>query len=474
MRFLAALLACAAVHRDPAGFQVDVPQGWNVKSFRGGTVTVTSPGNGSFVMVSPVLGRESDCGGLLRGSLAAWNTFPDVSGLQVNSPRKGMAVARFAYRGGVSRGAVLCAATGPRSAMFYSIAAPAGEFAASRARLTGVLKSFRYGGVGGGTGPEALTPAPAMERWVEASENAFQSVKPAGWRAEGGVLRVSNLDVRVGYRLIRPDGGAVIFMGDTRMQKCTVAGPQAVYATAANGFCPYRQGGQIAEDYATRAVGPELRIEGLRITGRRARPELVAMADKAMNAQGGNVRNSYGEVAFEGKLGGTPVRGVILGNTQFFPTVAPELVAGTYTQYVTGFVARASEYGGVQAALAKVHASFRWNPRWIGANNAAAARDAAAIHRYQQWSAELGRQMFEERSEAADRRSRSVGNLLTGQVTVQDAEGRRYQAKSGSNYYYAEEEGARAGDPNTAIFGSDTWVSPNNGVIDLRPLEVVE
>jgi hypothetical protein len=479
----AAFTLVAAVHRDPAGFSVDAPSGWTVKSFAGGHVSITEQGNEEFVMVSPVLGRGNDCRRLLEGSLSgSWATFPGVTELSIQTPARGMAVARFGYRGGAARGAVMCAATGRRSAMFYAMGAPAGRFATDRAKMVGVLRSFRYGAqgesaaTGGGVAANAA-PAIPMEPWLEQSEGAFQAVKPAGWRAEGGVLRNSNSDVRVGYRLARPDGQAVMFMGDTRLNNCMVPGPQYSGMGALGGgydLCPYREGAQIAEEYLTRAVAPEWRIEGLRITERRRRPDLTETADRVSNSAGGNARNAYGEVTFEGHRGGSAIRGTMVGNTQFHPSVTPQMIAGSYMKYVTGYLAPAGQASATLSALGKIHASFRWNTQWIAGNRAASARDHEAIRQYQQWQAELGRKMFEERSESAQRRSNAVGDLLRGRVRLRDAEGNQYEAQAGSNYYYAEETGARTGDPNTTIIGSDVWISPNNGVIDLRPLEVIQ
>ena len=67
---------------------------------------------------------------------------------------------------------------------------------------------------------------------------------------------------------------------------------------------------------------------------------------------------------------------------------------------------------------------------------------------------------------SADRRAAAVGDLLSGTVRLRDPEGRQYEAKAGSNYYYLNEQ-------ETRVVGSDLSLPATDGVIDLRPLEVI-
>jgi hypothetical protein len=76
--------------------------------------------------------------------------------------------------------------------------------------------------------------------------------------------------------------------------------------------------------------------------------------------------------------------------------------------------------------------------------------------------------------ESSGKRADAMGDLLSGTVRLQDSQGNRYQAKAGSNYYYAVEQGlAVESDPNRAVMGTDQWAPLHNGSIDLRPLEVL-
>lgn len=466
-----------AIHRDPAGFSIDVPPGWSVQSFDGGNASVTSADGAAFALVSPVIGQRGDCLTLLRGAFAnGWRTFPQAAKLQVKATGKGAAVADFVFDQGRRRGAVMCAATGPRSAMFYGMASPADRFVRDRPVLVAMLRSFRYGGGETGRGEPARAALPT-EPWREATESAFTAVKPVGWRAEGGVARLSNLDVRVGSRLVSPDGQAAFVLGDVRLNKCMVPGPQTMQAPIGGGvdWCPYRQGTEVAEMYVMRGLARDMGVDGVRVTGRRARPDLTSKADQQASIVGGlGIRNAYGEITFEGTRRGAPVSGKMLANTQFMPSVDPNLLAGSYTQYVTGFVAPKGQEAVMNATLNKIYSSVQWNGQWFAANLAASIRDGAMIRRYLAAQGELSQRMFEDRMASAGRRSEAVGDLLSGRVRLRDAEGNQYEARAGSNYYYADDQQARTAPREAAVLGSDQWVAPVNGVVDLRPLEVIQ
>ncbi len=469
---LVATLASAAVHQDPSGFRVEVPDGWRVHALGEGRMVVSSPNPWKFVTVAPVLGRSADCATALRTTFAnGWGSFPGARNVNVRPAGRGTAVAEFEFQNGQSRGAVLCAETGRRSGMFYGMAAPSAEFVPERGRLVSILRSFRYGSAPAARTAAAPAAAMPMEPWREASEGAFTAEKPTGWRAEGGVRRISNSDVRIGYRLSSPDGLAGIVMGDVRLGTCTVAGPggqQFQQMGQNNGveWCPYRTGEQAAEMYVLRLLAQDWGVQGMRVLSRRPRPDLSQESSQAAAAYGLKVRDSFGEVLFEGTRQGAPVTGRIVGFTQFMASVDPNLIAGTYTTQIIGFLGPRGRESALSSAVARHQGSVRWNVQWIMANRAAAQRDSQMAMRYLREQGERGQRMFEERMASADRRAAAVGDLLSGTVRLRDPEGRQYEAKAGSNYYYLNEQEAR-------VVGSDAPLPPTDGVVDLRPLEVI-
>jgi len=468
-------LAQTGLHRDPEGFSLQLPAGWNVRKSGAGQVTATSADGGQFIHIAPLLGRSASCVDTLRGRLMqGWALFPAAAPAAPQPAGRGLAVADVRFRSGQSRGAILCAETGPRSGMLYAFASPVDRFLPDRPSLIAILRSFRYEGSGGGSPAASALP---MEPWREASENAFTSVKPAGWQVQGGIMRISNMDVRSGYRLVRPDGRAAMIIGDVRLNKCTIPAQQTIMAPLGQGndWCPYRDGVQVAEFYAQNAIAQDWGVQNLRVVERRPRPDLSAQADQQIAAYNSlGFRHNYGDLILEGVRQGQPLTIRISGMSRLLPSIDPTLLGGNFTQAVSGFLAPKGEESAIGSALGQVIGSMQWNPQWLGANMAAASRDAESIRRFMAWQSDMGRQIFEERSASAQRRSDAVGDLLAGQVRLKDAEGNLYHAKAGSNYYFADDVAARTGRPDTTpITGSDVWVPLVNGVIDLRPLEVI-
>ncbi len=466
-------------YQDPGGFQINLPQGWQAKKLTAGEVVATAPNPAEWVMIAPLLAQRDHCDASLRRNLTAgWASFPNIKNLNVQNVRQGLVLADFYFHGGQSRGAVLCADTGPRSSMLYALAVPAAQFAAERNTLLGILRSFRYGGGSPGTAPRAASNVTlAVEPWREPTESAFTTVKPAGWRVEGGVVRVNNNDVRSGFRMTSPDGRASIILGDSRLNGCMVPGPQGRQYTSqplggGKEWCQYRTGEQAAEEYLMRVAG-ELGIQGLRVTGRRARPDLTAAADRLANMAGpSNFKNATGEVTFAGTRAGAAVTGTIMCNTLMLFSQAQDLMMGNYTRDISGYVGPAEMDGAIANTLARINGSMQWNMQWVMANRAAGARDTEMVRRYLAYQAQLGQQMFENRMAAADRQAAGVGDVLSGTVRLQDAEGNRYTARAGSNYYFLDEEQARtARTPDDAVYGRDLW--KDAGAVDLRPLEVI-
>lgn len=497
---VAALLGCSAaqrkveelrgdwtgsVHQDADGFVVRVPGGWKVEKLGGGQVAVVSGDRKSYVVVAPVVGRLQDCGSLLRGVMAnRWGAFPGASPASVREEGRGTAVAGFTMHDGLIRAAVMCSAASGSSAMLFGMAAPAGEFDQTRPKLVGVLRSFAYrepgqanGGNSGGRGDGEVRELP-MEAWQEPTENAFAASKPAGWRAESSVQRLSNLDVRTSFRFLSPDGASVIWVGDTRLGTCTIPGPQTMQVPGTGGYagwCPYATGTQLAESYITQGLGRDYGLTGVQVTQRRDRAELSQQADQMPQQVGlQGIRNAIGEAEFSGSRNGMAVSGRVAGHTTFMRSVDPNLVAGSLQRNISGFIAAQGKEAGVSRIMRQVLASVRWNPQWIMANRQAASRDTQATMNYLRGQAELGQRMYEDRMESAGKRAESVGDLLSGTVRLQDQQGNRYQAKAGSNYYYAVEQGlAVESDPNRAVVGADQWAPLHNGSVDLRPLEVI-
>ena len=468
MRLLFAFFALhsltAAPYQDPDGFTLDLPTGWSVKKFGQGGVVVASPDPSRFALILPILGRTGDCVTTLRQALASgWNAFPGIADVNLKPAGPRSAIAGFALRNGQGRGAMLCAETGPKSAMFYALAAPAANYPTEKTALLAVLKSFRY------AAPASFPAANiSMEPFREPSEGAYQSVKPSGWQVAGGVRRISNNDVRVGIQLLSPDRAAAIWLGDVRLNKCVVLGANMrQFGTAPLGagaeYCPYRDGIQTAEFYAQRTLSADHRLEGLRITSRRSRPDLGQLSTQASATLGQmGMTQSYGEVRFSASRQGNPVEGVVIGSTIFASSGTVDPNGGIFTSYVTGYLAPAANTASIASAAARVTGGVRWDYGWVTGNRQAAINDTRMALEYNRQIAALGQKMFEDRDASNQRIAEGRGHVLSGTTVLQGPDGQRYQAKAGSNYYSLDA-------PNETIIGRNVWENP----IDLQPLAIV-
>lgn len=465
------MLAAGRTHTDPSGFTMELAEGWQARGGERGMVVAQAAGGMRSVLILPILGRTADCGTWLERNLqGGWPAYPQVSDLRVERMGR-QAVARFVYRGGQSRATMLCAETSARVGMVYAAAAPVAEFARELPGMVSMLKSFRLQGNQGAS----VGRAERYSSWTDPAESAWTTPVPEGWRPEGGVRRVSNLDIRSAVRMMSPDGARVIQLNDPRLEICVVPGPQTMTNAAPMGagrWCPYQTGAQVAGWYVTNYWGRDFGLAEIQVQSHRERPDLAEPHNQESRRNGlGNYQYSFGEIVFRARRNGQPVEGRVMAQTQMFWTPDRSLVQGNYRTIVNGYLGPAGEGGRMAKMLAEIEGGFRMNLNWLMENRRMSRRDAEAILGFQRWSADLNRRTFWETAEGQARRSEAVGDTLLGRVRLKDEQGNRYEAPAGSNYYYFDEEaGKTARRPDEAVLGTERYPGP---LVDLRPLEVI-
>ena len=493
-------LLLAREYHDPAGFRADLPEGWRAIQSKAGHFVLVSPDPRRYVFVQPVLNRTADCVATLRQTLAAGGQFAGAQQPQVLPAGRGQAVARFVFQNGQVRGQMMCAETSRRGGMFYGVAAPVNEFSRDLPRLVAVLKSFSFeasrggggvagGGVGGvagggagggaagggtgtGTGGSVI---PALVGWREPQEMAYTMSVPQGWRISGGIQRQDVTHYTDGTQSMSPDGASVVRQGDTRVRSCTVPGPGA--ASMPNGgrfegFCALQSGSQFASGYLqmlARDLGIALRPNGVQMVDR---PDLAQQADEMPRSMGLGVQSSAVEVRFSGTRNGAPVAGALMARTTLFRSVQGQnFLLGTQTFGVRGFAGPPEQFGMLARLTGAMAASIRINPTWWAQTQQINRQVADATLATMRHQAESQQRSFWERMDASDRRRDAVNDILGGTVRLSDGQGRQYEAKAGSNYYFRDDDAARrVGRPDDAVVGADVWPSP---MVDLTPLEVI-
>ena len=462
-------------YRDESGFSVNHPENWQVRKYDRGVVTVNGPLPSQFVLVMPILGRTMDCATSLRQNMTkGWAAYPGAGDLTIEPVNRG-AVARFLFQQGKSRGVILCVETGRRTGMMYAISAPLNEFAREQPLMVAVLKSFRYGGGAAATSPKPAGALPRMTKWREPNEGAFVIPIPEGWKAQGGITRLSNTDVRGGIRVWSPDGASMVQFGDVRIDKVLVPGRQPMPgAQLGQGWRmgPHQTGLQMAEFYLRQFLVSDLSLNAVEITNHQDRTDLNAAADQVPAQMGvRGYQHAFGEISFRASRQGRPVEGSLLGMTRMLWSPDPGLMGGNFETEIKGFVGPS----GSAAALAQIgghmEANCEYNYQWVAANRQAASQDVRMTLNHMRASAEMQQKAFWDRMAAADRRREAVNDVLGGRVRLRDDQGNQYEARAGSNYYFYDEEAGRtAGRPDDAVVGRDVYPSP---VVDLRPLEEI-
>ena len=463
---LCANVARAAEHGDVgSGFRVNVPPGWHAVSRGAGHVVISSPDPLEYADIRPVLQRTSSCAATLRGLLAR---SAGLAGLQVAETARGVAVARFFVRNGAGRGAVMCAETSRSVGMLYGAVVPANAFAREWPNVMAVLRSFAYQprkSPASARRGDAAAALPPLQSWREPNERAFVLSVPAGWRVHGGIHRKDATHYTSGVEALSPDGVSGVRLGDSRMSQCTVPGPGMRGMPPARGtmqFCPASTAEQVGTLYLRSLLARDLGLSAVQVTAT-SRDDLARRAEAIPASFGLRVHCSVEELRFRASRHGSPVSGAVVVKTTLFDAVQGQnFIAGTLSSDIQTFWGPAERFASLARLTGVMEASMRIDPVWWEQTqriNAEITRRTLAQMRSE---AQNAQEASWDRMAAADRRSESVGYLLSGTSRLSDGRGNTYEAKSGSNYYFL---GA-----NGTVAGTDTW--PSN-TVDLAQLAVI-
>ncbi|HTW83263.1 MAG TPA: hypothetical protein VMD91_04225 [Candidatus Sulfotelmatobacter sp.] len=365
-------------HRDPRGYVVDVPPGWNLQyDDHALRATLTAP-DGTRAVIRALVRP-----GRLDGGAAAALAHDADAQVTWEAPRAaGSSIVTLT--GGGARGgkAFFTWANAPQLGVGWLYAETGTPMGLLRNRLQIGEVFLSYHVVPApdsarGLPPAAGTGASAQLRYAtfrDPQESMFSVELPAQWRPAGGANRRAPVDIRPAFSATSP-GKAVIESGDadipyfelpnagTQMAGMRAGSP---YRTAGATLIlePFVEGATFARQYAQRHFG---RVCGnLRIEQSRTRADAVAALNGTYAQYGLPVRVSAGEVAFSCTIGGVPARGYVFAGTQ--RTVMDG--AGIWNvQYLLDYVAVQDLAPQAQAALQHAAATFRIDPAWANANN---------------------------------------------------------------------------------------------------------
>ncbi|MEO8031637.1 MAG: hypothetical protein ABI765_12355 [Gemmatimonadota bacterium] len=455
-------------HTDPAGFTVQIPEGWQVSVHGLGDVAVVSPDGqaAALIRARPV-----------RGVLSQWlareysGTEPSMHGAtttNVSAPDRGVARATMHWknRGIEQLASVVAVQQGPVATVFVGVA-PADRFSVELPKLSHTLESFRFTPPPKrGDGPAPSRPKLQYVQWVEPNEQAFAFDIPSGWQPAGGVMRQGS-GVRVAWQITAPGQTTFFFGGDQSLPAYFVLPNETALSLGNREGYPVSPGGPIMlrfQDAASmgRTVLQQ-RFGQVQVLSVRERPDLMEILRRSPIMQGAIPAMSAAELAFRLPDG----RNGMLSLTTEGQQVGS--LGGTwYVSNINGFVAPPERTAEAALALARAIGSSRENPQWRAGEADHQARMTAQYQQYQQWSSNLQQKTIEQRWASDQARQGDIRDILGGTVRLRDPKtGESFETGGQSRYYYRVVNAQ----PNAAV-GTDVDFTPAPEIDMRRMLQI--
>lgn len=270
----------------------------------------------------------------------------------------------------------------------------------------------------------AAQDAVAWERFTDPLEHAFAIDVPQGWRVEGGMARLSALNVNPFMRILSPDGGTYFAMGDPGLPSYATPTELMARLGMREGmpYSPglgqrslilrYLTGRQFAEAFVREEFGKLCR--GLALDGSGERPDLARQSAGAGSPM--TARLTGGEATFTCSRGDRSLKGYALAVTWL--TRMGD--TGTWTvDRVGGFVAPADRYEAAAALFGHMVGSAALDPRWVQSQQALTGQ---AVQQINQRIAEFEQQQtaIKARLDAFDRSFQAIDNIVADQNTYVD------------------------------------------------------
>lgn len=446
-------------HRDPVGFSVQLPGGWQVRAER---LTDIAIGDPEARAVALVRARPA------RGELSRWlaqdypRSEPGMGDYQVESVQAAgvdvvHAWVRYRNPQGLAKRARVVVVRRGEVATVFVASAPVDALAQQLPVLARVLDSLRFESAGP-AGPSSGAPPLTYARWVDPREGAFAVELPAGWSTQGGLQRTT-WNRRVAYQSVSPDGAAMLFAGDPTLPRMFVMpnditarygkgqnntwGPDALYVA------PFQSADQLGAMLVAQRFGGQ-------VTATRPRPDLVEITRRNPLLPPGSSAATAADVEF--RLGDGRI-GVLTLTT--FGNVSAGVGGNWWADGVHGFVAPPQRAAQLGRALAHLVASTQVNPAWAQGERQHELRLGRQYLDYLHHAQRLQQQTIEQRWAADEAVQRGRRDVLGGTVRLQDPQtGEVFETTARDRYYYRLTQADRP-----TVVGSD---------VDARPLPQVD
>jgi hypothetical protein len=352
------------------------------------------------------------------------------------------------------------------SGILYASAAPEQNYKVLQQTFAQMFESFQIVGAPVNN-QQQQEPEIHWVRWQDPRENAFSVEVPTGWNTQGGLFRVSALDVRAALQTVSQDNQIRINAGDANIPIFSEPTPQGVALGFPEGswYTPgagatmlvrrYYSGRGFLLEYLTSTINQQ--CGGLEITQQRDRQDLVNNIN-AVYAQyntGMTFTLDAGEATFQCQQGA--VEGYYLAATKRTQAYGTGI---WNVEYLYGFLASKDHAPRANKILGHIVDSSQLNPEWLRMQQGIAANVSAITTKTNQEISELITSSYWQQQQTYDELSRRRSNATLGVHDVVDpTTGQEYKVESGSNYYWVDQRGT--------IIGTDIHARPT---IDFREL----
>lgn len=434
-------LTAIADYRDPRGFSIGQPDGWQVFAPSPVEITVTDPQYLSAAMIRarPVQGDLTQwlARDFARGE--RWIRQSETISAETIDANTARAQLRVVDSNGVRKRANLIAVAHGGLATVFIAAAPENSFAEQLPQLASILQRFHLSAAQPQS-PPAQAPMLSFQPWQDPHEHAFTVDLPQGWAPAGGMLR-SNGRPALGFSATAGnDASMQIFLGDRPR-------PAFIFPTAIAASLGQTEGGTYSSDGGMThymilsfpdvgQLGERMlaeRFGNVQIIARRERTDLIE-ARRRIEPVPAGVYHHVGAVDLDFRTGDGRVGTFTISASG---QQRAELGGTWQINDAFGFITTPQNSGLAALALGRALGSLHVDPNWWVRETRASAADFEAWRRNTAEINEMNRQTTEARWASDVQRQGALGDILRGTVNAVDpASGREYQVQNSNNYYY--------------------------------------
>jgi hypothetical protein len=433
-----------------ADFAVNLPPGWRAVTRPDGAVVAHSPDSSSAVVIAPAFGADgiSAADWLRQHGAAAIGKFlanPRIESVTPSRSGASMALAAldFDSNGGAGHAAVSCFLPGGTTGTLYLIAAPKVLFAQQRDSLVRVLQSFRFNGQPSGA-PSAVPAVSSVSytSFTDPREGAFSVEVPAGWKIDGGLIRVTAWEYRILLRAVSPDGDTLVRLYDPDLG--TFATPTRLMATVGlREGMPYNlygnhwfiehylPGDEFAAQYAAK-LARDFQASGVAMKDTSPLPQW----DKSGNSYGSEWKIAGGQAAFTCQRNGRAYSGWVAAATQVGSIPSTE-GALWYARALVAFLAPSEQAPIADQIAQHMFKSFHMNDQWMAQQSNTAARNGQIVNQAEQKINQIGIDGYWARKAMQDESATRTDEMVRGVVRLRDPNtGEEMEGVAGKDYYY--------------------------------------